>query len=940
MRGAIIAGLTALLIVLWLAPARLPAQELATGGPALTSSPYAQYVGATVKKINIEIQACPWCTVETATLARDLISLETGEPFSLERYALSLEELKMSKRFEEIVTAVERDEDGIAMSFYLTPAWVLRDIRIRGHAPLFKADVLKAMSLSPGDALLPAVFEDQARLIEELYRREGFIAPRVSLSADKDAGNGSAVLNVSVAPGRYYTLHRLTVSGNTAVTTAEIKSRMRSWRSSFFIRADGRYRSAEIEQDIKDLVGLYRQRGYAECRIELNVHPDPQQATVEAEIAIEEGPRYEVSFSGNERFWASTLKKDLVLFKDGNLNRQGIRKSIANIKNRYRLAGYQFTTVDVLEERITLQGRITRKLTFAINEGPCTRTIVFSFTGQKAFSEQALLSVMQTGRASLLRRAVFIPEILDEDLVNLRAMYLKEGYTDVRIDHALEWSADKTSVTVAVSIVEGVRTMVSGIRFEGLTVIEGHEALEALQLKVGSPFQEALLKQDEIALSHTIAAHGYPYVETKAQPVFNAERTGVRIVFAITEGKRVTMGRIYYQGNFATRKRPLAREIVVKPGEAFSPQAMLKGQKNIRTMGIFDSVQFRTLGLKSQSDKVTLLVDMQETPPYYIQSGTGYTSETGLFANARLGDRNLLGWGDDIWVGGAARPPGRNAKINLTQHRIFGTPATTSYAVSYDRSEPFNQTFGTTVWTSSVNVLREFERQRLKSSWGVRYEHRDEFIIEPAPQDEDTYDPRGILVLTPSLTYDTRDSIVRPHKGLIATATLDLSKGLQNSLDNFLKYYLTLRTYWSPHQRVTLAWLARWNYIETLGRESTIPQDQLFYSGGTMSVRGFEENMLRYDAKKDPLGGRLSMVGSMEVRFEATNDWELSLFYDTGAVRRTLSEGGSDNFRSAVGIGMRYITPIGPIGLLYGQKISPKEGEKSGRFHFSFGYTF
>ncbi|HQP31301.1 MAG TPA: POTRA domain-containing protein, partial [Deltaproteobacteria bacterium] len=606
--GRALARLAVLLIVLWLAPSRLPAQEAAGGGdPAANPSPYAKYVGATVQKINIEIQACPWCTVETTNLVRDLISLETGKPFSLERYALSLEELNLSKRFEEIVTAVEQVEGGIAMSFYLTPAWVLRDIRVSGHAPLFKTDVLKAMSISPGDALQHDVFTAQAGLIEDLYRREGFVDPQVSLSAEKDAGNGSAILDVSVTPGRYFTLHRLTVSGNTAVSTAEIKSRMRSWRSSFFLRADGRYRSAEIEQDIKDLVSLYRQRGYAECRINLNVHPDPQQATVAAEIAIVEGPRYEVSFSGHKRFWSSTLKKDLVLFKDGNLNRQGIRRSIANIKNRYRLAGYQFTTVDVLEEKITLQGRVTRKLSFAINEGPCTKTIVLTFTGQKAFTEQALRRGMQTGRAALFSRAVYVPEILEADLVNLRALYLTEGYTDVKIEHALEWSADKTSVTITVAIVEGARTMVSGIRFEGLTAIEDHEAREALKLKKGSPFQEELLKQDEIALSHIIAAQGYPYVDIKAQTFYNAERNGVRIVFAISEGKRVTMGRIYYQGNFATRKRPLAREIVVKPGEAFSPQAMLKGQKNLRSMGIFDTVQFRTLGLKSQSDKVTLL---------------------------------------------------------------------------------------------------------------------------------------------------------------------------------------------------------------------------------------------------------------------------------------------------------------------------------------------
>jgi outer membrane protein insertion porin family len=78
----------------------------------------------------------------------------------------------------------------------------------------------------------------------------------------------------------------------------------------------------------------------------------------------------------------------------------------------------------------------------------------------------------------------------------------------------------------------------------------------------------------------------------------------------------------------------------------------------------------------------------------------------------------------------------------------------------------------------------------------------------------------------------------------------------------------------------------------------------------------------------------------MEARIEVSHDWETALFYDTGAVKRALVDAGSDIFRSSVGIGLRYITPIGPMGLLYGYKLHPKEGESPGRFLFSLGYTF
>jgi len=78
----------------------------------------------------------------------------------------------------------------------------------------------------------------------------------------------------------------------------------------------------------------------------------------------------------------------------------------------------------------------------------------------------------------------------------------------------------------------------------------------------------------------------------------------------------------------------------------------------------------------------------------------------------------------------------------------------------------------------------------------------------------------------------------------------------------------------------------------------------------------------------------------MEARIDLGRRFELALFYDVGRISNTYTESVSDKTRSSVGIGLRYITPVGPIGFLYGMKLDPEEGESSGRFHLSVGYTF
>jgi outer membrane protein insertion porin family len=79
----------------------------------------------------------------------------------------------------------------------------------------------------------------------------------------------------------------------------------------------------------------------------------------------------------------------------------------------------------------------------------------------------------------------------------------------------------------------------------------------------------------------------------------------------------------------------------------------------------------------------------------------------------------------------------------------------------------------------------------------------------------------------------------------------------------------------------------------------------------------------------------------LEARLDLGLNLELAAFYDVGRLTDTLGDDDvSDDVRASAGLGLRYITPIGPIGLLYGRKLDPEEGESRGRLHFSVGYTF
>jgi len=931
-----------LLFLITLSPHPCHAQNAAAVEPGMPEE-YRAFSSITVKSLFIQFNDCPWCPAGLENLARDLICLRENESFSEELFRQSMDALRLSRRFDDADTSIIPLRDGLQVTFILKPYRQIKDIRITGEYPLFTSDVLKAMGVYSGDAMTPDTLAEQEKLIAELYRKEGYIHPRVSVTADKDSEGGFVILDVDIKPGRFYHLDSLSISGCNAILDAELRSRMNTWRNSFYLADAGRYIDADFSSDIKNLQSVYWQRGYPECEISTSVTKDDSIGSVTAGLTVKEGPYYEISVSGNTWFWDYTLKKDIPVFTEGNRRDRGIRSGIKNIQNRYRQDGFLFTEIKMLEEKITSENASTRRLDFQVSEGPRTTVGSIRFSGNTAFDDRSLMKIIQTGKASFYDRKIFNPDILEEDLSAIRAHYLKGGYADVTVSHELTWSSDKSSVAITVNITQGVKTIVSSLAMTGLGTVPEKKALEVLQLKEGKPYRADLIKPDEHALANLVSAHGHPYVKTTTDVVFSDDKTEASITYRLQEGKQATMGNIYYRGNFRTRTSAIRRELGIEPGEPFSLKAMLEGQKNIRDMKIFDSVQFRTFGLKEERDTITLLIDMEEVEPYYFQAASGYASDRGLYGNSRVGDRNLFGLNKEGWIGGELSQIGYQGQLGITQQRIFGMPITSTGLISYEKKEEFNQIFGTSVWTSSISFSRE-HKPHVTTSLGVRYEWRDQFLQDRSytiPEgEEDSYKPRGVLVTTPFISYDTRDSFVRPRSGFYSSYALDISKGYQNSLDNFLKHYLNLRFYASPTRRLTFAWLGRAGYIYTFGDKSQIPSDQLFYLGGTMDVRGYDENMLRHDEDDNPVGGRLSLTGSMEARLEVARDWETALFLDSGSLRRAMTDDGSDSFRSSVGLGLRYITPIGPMGLLYGHKLNREKGESAGRFHFSVGYTF
>ena len=870
-------------------------------------------------------------------LARRLIVLQPGDTITPDAIDASLDAIRLSHRFSAIHVDSQTTSQGERLVYTLTPYKYIKDIRIQGNYPLFESDILNQMTLYPGDPYTEKDLSEQTKAIVKRYKREGYIAPYVSIQTQPREKDENTVLVVDIQKGAHYRLGTLTFDGRQGISATMLKLHMRIWRASLL--PGGRFSKYRLDKDTDNLLKYYREKGFFDAELTAQKSLANDGRHVDVIVKIKEGPRYTVSFLGNKRFWDLTLKKDLVLYSNGNRRQLGIRKSVKNIKQRYREAGFLEPHIKVEKNQVPDTQLETYELQFVIQEGAETKVETVDIAGNQRIEEEEIKKQLLTRPPNLFHDGAYVPETLEEDVYAVTTLYMQQGFQERDVNSTVNLSQDKTQANVTLNIEEGPQTLVGSIVITGLTADSSAKIKPALAHQTGQPFRQSALDADKETISSLVSEEGYPHVAVEASAAVNTGRTQADIEYHVDPGPRVTLGDIFISGNLRTAEHVIRRELEVQPGTPLSLRSLHDGQRNLRDLAIFHDVSYRTIGLKEKAETVYQFVDIEEAKPYYTQIGLGYESDSGFYGRAKIGDHNLFGLNKDLWAGGEISETGFRLETRLTEPRFIGTHITASIGAFHEELTEFNQPFGTRTTGGTLSFGKEWG-DHWTTALSFRLEKRDQFSVDGQSTDETEEDTRTIVVTTPYIRYDSRDSFVRPTRGVLSSLSIDISKGIQRQVDNFVRYQLDTRYYLTPIERITFASLARFGQVISYGGTNEVPDDQLFYLGGIQDVRGYKENLLCYDANGDPVGGKRAVVGSLEARIDLGMNFELTTFFDMGSVQNTPSEDGSNGFRSSVGMGLRYITPIGPMGLLYGHKLDREENESAGRFHLSIGYSF
>lgn len=905
-------------------------------------------VSQDVKSLSFEISGNPIRSRELQRTAEKLVAVRINHPLNRTVLQQSKQSLEACRLFESVEV---ENRDG-NLTFYLKPATYVRDIQIKKEIPLFEDDVEKTMSTYPGDIYSSDLLRVQDSLITDLYLREGFISPEVKVSSKEHRSGSDQVVIVNVDAGPYYKLRSLQIKGNRGLSDFRIKRKMRIWRGSLFPGSAGRFVESILRSDIKNLTDIYRKAGFADVIIKDSVIQDPSSKSVRVLISITEGQRYKIEFpkKRDRVFSKGALRKEVGLFKTGNSNNMGVRKSVKAIEKKFHDAGFGNAKVKVSDTTVQKRRYSGKTVRFSIASGQRITVSKITIRGSSGIDEATIRGQMlHVDRGSKSDRA-YNPEKLKEDIFAIQMLYRSRGFLRALVSSDV--TIEENSALIKVNIDEGTETLLGSLTLDSV-LIDGINLGDEITVAKGEPFLSDLLKRNAQHLQTIIAEKGYPHASVTPVVTMDSDSSRADVIFKIDKGPMVTTGDIAYIGVFRTRHRVLRRDQEIKQGEPLSLQGVVNTMKNIRDLGLFSSVRFRTIGLREKRDTVHLYIEGTEKKPFYGSVGGGYQSDKEAFVNARAGDRNLFGLNregyisgeisriDELWESGDFKKVGFRGESGIIEPRLFASRIRGVLQVFGEKESEPNQMWTATAYGIS-GALTATPMKNIVIGLGSSYEQRklnfdDNVTLSDSLDIEDDLLPRNAVTVKPSVAWDNRDSFTRPRKGIFAGSAVEISKSIGSIDDNFIKTQMELRGYITPLRALTFAGVVRGGYLMPYGGAKDVPADQRFYLGGRNDVRGYKENLLN---PSDSSGGYTSLSASIEARLDMGFNVELAAFGDAGRLEDDFVSASADQFRFSAGCGIRYITPIGPIGILYGWKIDRRPGERPGEFHFSIGYIF
>lgn len=861
----------------------------------------------------------------------ELIPIKEGEPFSLKKISQSIKQIYKTGLFSNVQVSKEGDQE-ILLTFHLTRRLFVRKIVFKGNQK-FSSRKLKAglLSLREGSFFME---KKLSRTVEELKNalyKEGYFNPEIKVNTKRVAKSSSVDVFFEIHSARKFIIRTIAFSGEKILPEAELKKEIKSKEGKVYI-------PSVLDEDITRLQEVYDSMNYQRAEIEVEEKRfDEKEGRVDLTLKIIAHEKIEIIVNGAQ------VPLDLLkpIWEARIFEEWGQTEGHAKILGYMRKKGYLQSSVTSSVEKVDGELRIVYEVIprekFKIQE--------ISFEGLTYFTPSQLEKEL-----GIFGKTPFIDRIDGARLFDLpeeiRSLYKTKGFPNTSVDFTFLSQGGKR-VKALIHIEEGNQEKIEKIDFQGVRSVDRKTILEQIGSFEGGPFFQLNVQKDIGKLENFYLNQGIRGTEIEAR----VERTGedlFSIVFAVSEGKKVEIENIVITGNAVTKRSVIIRELRVKEGDYAFYEKIRESKRRLENLGVFTQVRIEEIPLSSE--KEILVISVREGERNYAAVGIGLETKTEPQSfnvwntviiprgTAEYIRSNILGSAAQLSLIGQFSLKEKRGVISWEQPYFFGYPMETYINAWWENEERRSFSYERRgISLTGIHSLSENMMILLTLRW-VRTELFN-LKIEPSEVDRQQR-PFSATSVSGSFIWDRRDDPFNPAVGSFLSFAFEWAYPLFKVESYYLKSFLKHQQFISVFPRVTFSWTSRLG----LG-EGKIPIHERFFAGGSNSFRGarFDELGPKDSLSQIPIGGKALFLFSFELSFpllSALKDLSGAVFYDKGSVFTRVKDLSLSQLRDALGIGIRYRTPLGPIRLELGWNLNPREEEKRFLVFLTIGNVF
>ena len=721
---------------------------------------------------------------------------------------------------------------------------------------------------------------------------------------------------------------KVLVEGNRTIEESAIRAQIKTKEGDL-------YSPSAIREDLKS---IYQMGFFQDVRVEMRDW-DRKKAVA---FVLEEKPIVkEVKFSGNKEIKTSELLEAIELKPRTALNLNAIQESVGKILKKYREEAY-FAAEVQYDLETPRKGDVI--VHFKIKENKKIRIKKIGFSGNLYFSDETLKKVLpETKEKNILswatKAGTYKEDTLERDLDNVIAFYLTKGFLEVKIGKP-RLTTDREGITINIPVEEGRQFKVGRVDVQGDLIAPKEELFKLVRVYVGEIFNRENVRQTISNLTDRYADQGYALVDVTPQTIPHPDTSLVDLILDIRQGSTVYFERINILGNIKTRDRVIRRDLLTLEGELYSLTALKKSRDNLNYLGYFKEVNVNTKK-GSADDKMDLNVQVEERPTGSISAGAGFSTMDKLVAILSVSQNNLFGRGQSVRASAQIGSISRYFLLSFTEPRLFDSRVLGGVDL-YNNYRNYTSYSITTTGGMTRFGFPLFEAVRIYLQY--RYEKINvanvaDTASELLKSQEGTSTTSSLYV---GLRRDTRNHRFDPTKGSDNTIAVEYAGGPLGGTNYFLRYTAQSMWYTTPFWNLTFMARGRIGYVEPYGGRA-IPLYSRYLLGGIYSLRGFKAYTVGpTTANNEVIGGDKELLFNFEMIFPIAKEINLKgvVFFDAGNAWDIGQPYNMGDLRTSVGLGFRWISPLGPLRIEWGYNLHPNPGEVHSSWDFTVGGVF